>query len=372
MQELGSEVLTLREVVGEIRDAATRQRLAVLPFELGFRSPLPESLAVVTRFTKLTGDFPALSTTDLRVLALVYQLWREANPDAPLPEPKIQPTQTLSLPRRQGGGPGLVGFVTPVYKDKEAPAPETQLQQLSLADTEPTVKEQVKEPEKKEEEKSTSEGSSSEADEDWEEESSSEEEREEEGDGGWITADNLADAVRGCGGDPEAVSAISEQLTVACLTTDFAMQNVLLQMGLAVVSVDGLRVRRLRSFILRCTACFATTPKMEKRFCPACGNASLKRVSVSIDPETGERKLHINTRRQLNIKGLRHSLPAPKGGKHARNPMLVEDQPVPHNRLSKKAARALAPDEDFVALDSPFPLTDVQSRGALLGQIVEP
>jgi len=46
---------------------------------------------------------------------------------------------------------------------------------------------------------------------------------------------------------------------VSCVTADFAMQNVLLQMGLRVVAPNGLAIRRLSRHVLRCSACFLVT-----------------------------------------------------------------------------------------------------------------
>ena len=40
------------------------------------------------------------------------------------------------------------------------------------------------------------------------------------------------------------------------MTADFAMQNVLLQMGLGLVGVEGKRIERVKSWVLRCHACF--------------------------------------------------------------------------------------------------------------------
>lgn len=65
---------------------------------------------------------------------------------------------------------------------------------------------------------------------------------------------------------------------------------------------------------------------------------------------------------------MQYSLPMPRGGKHAVNPILVEDQRVPQNRPSKMALRkvdALSPDYD--SLSSPFAMNDVYSRAASLG-----
>merc|ERR1712168_872424 len=77
LHNLSHKVFTVREVVGEIRDSATKQRLQVLPYELNVRTPSAESLHVVTEFSKKTGDYKSLSAVDLRVLALTYQLEKE-------------------------------------------------------------------------------------------------------------------------------------------------------------------------------------------------------------------------------------------------------------------------------------------------------
>ncbi|KAK5614117.1 hypothetical protein CRENBAI_010100 [Crenichthys baileyi] len=72
--EFGQNIYTLREVLDEIRDKATRRSLAFLPYQLTFKEPHPEHIRTVTEFSKKTGDYPSLSATDIKVLALTYQL----------------------------------------------------------------------------------------------------------------------------------------------------------------------------------------------------------------------------------------------------------------------------------------------------------
>lgn len=43
---------------------------------------------------------------------------------------------------------------------------------------------------------------------------------------------------------------------VACMTSDFSMQNVLIQMGLQVLTPDGRRIQKVKKWGMRCTACF--------------------------------------------------------------------------------------------------------------------
>ena len=46
----------------------------------------------------------------------------------------------------------------------------------------------------------------------------------------------------------------SFQFDIHVLNENF--QNVLIQMGLNVISMDGMLIRRAKSFVLRCYACF--------------------------------------------------------------------------------------------------------------------
>ena len=46
---------------------------------------------------------------------------------------------------------------------------------------------------------------------------------------------------------------------IASVTADFAMQNVILQMGLRLVTPDGRRIREMHCWVLRCSACLTTS-----------------------------------------------------------------------------------------------------------------
>lgn len=74
LERSAHKVYTVQEVVAEIKDAVTRQRLQVLPYELDVREPSHESVKHVISFAKQTGDYHVLSLTDVKVIALTYQL----------------------------------------------------------------------------------------------------------------------------------------------------------------------------------------------------------------------------------------------------------------------------------------------------------
>ena len=78
IEQMGAErLVTIPEVLSEIRDEQARARLAALPCELEVREPSEEALLAIKRFAKLTGDLPVLSSVDLRVLALAWMLEKQ-------------------------------------------------------------------------------------------------------------------------------------------------------------------------------------------------------------------------------------------------------------------------------------------------------
>lgn len=89
-----------------------------------------------------------------------------------------------------------------------------------------------------------------------------------------------------------------------CMTADFTMQNVLLKIGLRVVSVaNGLTITKVTNFVLRCSACFTIHYDMARLFCSKCGNAMLQRIACSIDQDTGELQLHLKKNYKHNLQG---------------------------------------------------------------------
>ena len=126
-------------------------------------------------------------------------------------------------------------------------------------------------------------------------------------------ADALANKSKKPAGPPTHVR-------TACTTTDFAMQNVILQMNLELLSVDGMKVRRLKSWVTRCGACFkiyadganssSTVTRGGKRlFCSHCGSDFMQRIAASVDGKTGRLRLHMSKKYKNNLRGTKFSLP---------------------------------------------------------------
>ncbi|XP_071779261.1 RNA-binding protein NOB1 [Centroberyx gerrardi] len=391
LQEIGQNIYTLKDVVDEIRDKPTRRSLAFLPYQLNFKEPYPEHIRLVTEFSKKTGDYPSLSATDIKVLALTYQLELEhvgAEHLRKEPEVKVQIQSTQRHPEAPVNVAGFhfpsrkpvdgsSGRQTPAQSQTSIPAeefnsfqfwrnplPSIEADLLDLLNVDDiTVSDSRSEVETlpETEEQRESEDQSG-------EESGEDEDEEEEGDdddddgGGWITPGNI-NQVKMESGDWMAPA----DVRVGCLTTDFAMQNVLIQIGLHVLSVNGMLIKQARNHILRCHACFKTTTNMNKVFCSHCGNKTLKKIAVTVN-EDGNIQMHLSKNpKVLNPKGLRYTLPTPQGGKHGNNPHLVEDQRFPQQRLSRKARQKTDVfDPSYAAGASPFCENDIYSRAANL------
>ena len=68
------------------------------------------------------------------------------------------------------------------------------------------------------------------------------------------------------------------------------------------------------------------------------------------DRRVGFQQIHISTRKPLSNRGKKFSLPKPKGGKYAVNPILSADQPIPQQKRSSMAiAKTNALNEDYTA-----------------------
>ncbi|KAF3395833.1 20S-pre-rRNA D-site endonuclease nob1 [Penicillium rolfsii] len=303
------EIITTPSVVNEIRDPDARARVETLymPF-LKQRTPSPKSFNVISEFARKTGDRSVLSRVDIEVLALAYEIECERNGGD---------WRLRSVPgqKRVNGKP-------PVKEEEKKE--ETEATEAAVTEVAEEVKEEDTVPAQEVENAAETGSVEPLADEDTPEESKGEGEVEEEAeddeddaadsDGEWITPTNykkrLARDESGSSGNESE----PKTMQVATMTTDFACQNVLLQMNLNLLSTTTLqRVQHLKSFIKRCHACFLTTKEMNKQFCPRCGKDTLTRVSCTTTAN-GQFTMHLKKNMQWNNRGNRFSVPKPVAG----------------------------------------------------------
>ncbi|GAA5918057.1 hypothetical protein JCM5296_003847 [Sporobolomyces johnsonii] len=335
------------------------------------REPSAEAVAKITAFARKTGDLAVLSATDIRVLALCLTLELEENGTWRV---RDHPGQVLTGPpkeeKKEGEGEGngegekkeeselAEGLdkleikdnsneeqpeaEAPVASTSSAPAPapapiastssspatpaEPTPSTSTLLDSEstPTASDAASASAP-----STSDlaPSTEDAEEDDDDSLSDAESVSSSGSGGsWITPSNLhSHKVKDLGlfSAPAAKSAAAQKpktiLKAAVLTGDFAMQNVALQMGLNVLGSGGKRVKEVRTWVLRCHACFKLCKNPDKRFCPSCGGATLLRTSITYVPATPQNPqgyvLHLKSNYNYRLRGTQYSLPNPQMGK---------------------------------------------------------
>ncbi len=342
------ELYTVPAVIDEIRDATARARLetTLLPF-LKIRSPRPASIKAVTDFAKKTGDLDVLSRPDIQILALSYEIecernggdWRlrttpgqkRINAAPPgkevleevkdnLVEEEEKEVVLVEAPKPKGA------WGIPVVEQKKMDVFEKEEPKLSI--NAPNWGDKPVEEGKREDEEvkkiiEAAELLSLEAQGnphanqhiDTEEAPYAiEEESDIDDDEGWITPGNIkkvqAKEQNEAGVTPEKGPMVMQ---AACITADFAMQNVLLRMNLNLLSNSLGRVRTLKTWVLRCHACFNICKDMSKQFCPRCGKPTLMRTSCSTDKD-GNFKVHLKKNFQYNHRGDRYSIPKAVGG----------------------------------------------------------
>jgi RNA-binding protein NOB1 len=80
---------------------------------------------------------------------------------------------------------------------------------------------------------------------------------------------------------PAAAVVLPSSPCVRVVTADFAMQNVLLQMGIQVIGTGGKMVRGVKTFVLKCHSCFKICMDATREFCPHCGNHTMMKVGCA-------------------------------------------------------------------------------------------
>ncbi|KLO16357.1 hypothetical protein SCHPADRAFT_926597 [Schizopora paradoxa] len=372
LRGLAEQFITVPQVLSELKDSKARQHFEQLGLSMGVsidvREPDPGTLAEVIQFAKKTGDYSVLSHADLCVIALTLSIDRRekavtksedaADPttegttavDAPASAAHEGAESTSSLPEpvevveedaesssegeidvngeQEGGGvdhrrsddeeaehePLDVSLVPLTPEPQDAPAEgETAAQsKTSISDT-PLFEDP--------------------SDED-------------DGEGDWVTPSNIGlyksqalelvpsadisdpfitvskkskNRRRNNGKQADLTPQIPEKIVAGCMTADFAMQNVILQMGLNLVGMEGKRIQKVKNWVLRCHACYKICKDNSKKFCPSCGNPTLLRTSVTIsapgvDGSAPTMQVHLKKNFVYRTRGTVYSIPSPKPG----------------------------------------------------------
>ncbi|SCU85466.1 LAFA_0D15808g1_1 [Lachancea sp. 'fantastica'] len=333
-QHYAKTFFTTPTVFNEIKDEQARKNLD-LWLSLGslqLRQPRSDSVKKIGDFAKLTGDYSVLSANDIHIIALAYEVEVELNkgdwrlrkkPGDDLTtviEREAQETNSdkTKKKRRRGGKKQR-------EKQQQREQEDTEVLHSAAIENDKT--------EDKNESKPEPELSANELEENAKAPNPEDEAEYFEGDddGDWISPENLTETMIKDSGEDTTGSHVREDLNgymsenhlklpqnqVALATGDFAVQNVALQMNLNLMNfLSGLRIKKLRNYMLRCHACFKMLPFPKtgtpKHFCPSCGGSgTLMRCAVSVDAVTGEVTPHLKTNFQWNNRGNRYSIASP-------------------------------------------------------------
>lgn len=396
--DIPCELYTVDDVVDEIRDNRARRRLKLLQDNLQIKTPSQDAIATVVRFAKSTGDFASLSLADIKVIALTFMMEVEQNgekfvKDVPL-KPKFHARKLLTLEeydaleaaRTTNSGKDEVreekkisqegrddgdtldgwesvktkGYIVSVQREKKREKNRRRQQrrrEKRRAEKEGTAHESIQSAgqtisnddipdEKQASEKcvelttaEVGQANDTETEGDLNEPSIGDTSADALDNTEWITKENVNEHLAK---DRLGSFAYDDQVfRVGCVTNDFAMQNVLLQMGVKLLSVDGRGVvKKVKRFVLQCESCNSQTQEVERKFCPDCGNATLFRVAYTIDRK-GIARTHINAKHTPRLRGTKYSIPMPRGGRRNKDLILCEDQIDPQKlrRMAKAKER---------------------------------
>jgi RNA-binding protein NOB1 len=77
----------------------------------------------------------------------------------------------------------------------------------------------------------------------------------------------------------------NSKINVSLTTADFTVQNVALKMGIPVISIDGMKIRKIKNYILKCITCETLNWDTTKVFCEHCGYNTLMKIGYSVDAD---------------------------------------------------------------------------------------
>ena len=126
---------------------------------------------------------------------------------------------------------------------------------------------------------------------------------------------------------------LNDDINVFVNTADFTLQNVCMKMGIPIIGVDGLRIRNIKNYILKCTVCSRFIFEIDSKFCHHCGYPYLMKIGYNIFAN-GE--IRINDRKpEPRKRGQIFDLPAPTTKKNGTVYILTEDQ-IPKKGFNKR------------------------------------
>jgi RNA-binding protein NOB1 len=307
-----NKYLTTQYIVNEIRDKKARDFYELNKNFIEIKNPLKGSMKKVSKFAEESNDLVYLSIADLSVMALAYETIKNVG--------KLDKLNKKPLSHN---------IVTIDKLKKEANKKDNK-------------KEKIENENKINENKINDKNFNDFDDDD---------------DDGWITPENLytkLDEMKGIHeskSDKNKIEINAEENNneedksqkkedksdgienVFVNTADFTLQNACMKMGIPIMGVDGLRIKNIKNYILKCTVCNKFIFEIDRKFCDFCGYPYLMKIGYNIFAN-GE--IRINDKEpEPRKRGQVFDLPTPSTKKNGTVYILSEDQ-IPKKGFDKR------------------------------------
>lgn len=278
---------TTNLIVDEIRDEKAREFYNLHQSSFIIKNPSKESIKEIVSFAKKSNDLFNLSIPDLSILALSYELSSNLSSFEKNPFPK-EP-QEWKIKKRE-------------KPKKEEPIP----------DEEGFIEVKSK---KKNDEDENNEDLWSGFDKDEE----------------WINDENISSKLLKYTKVEDVLNDNKEKYEkdnklnrIFLISDDFTIQNVCLKIGIKVISVNGLLIRRVKNYLFKCLTCSKFNFDTTVLFCQECGYPSLMKIGFSVN-DNGKGVIY-DKDPDLRVRGTKFDLPKPTVGKKSTVYILCEDQ----------------------------------------------
>jgi len=237
----GFKYYTTEFIIREIRDEKAREFYDLNKPFIQIKNPSRDTMRIITTFAKLSNDLKSLSIADLSIIALGYELCKE------------------------NGYENLIRKEPLKYEVVETIKAKVKVKEEAPIDVSEDGFQEVKSKNKKKLEKEIKKL--------WDEND----------EGEWITRDNIDSKLNKFKIEEKIKEEKESPINVIISTADFTIQNVSLKLGIPVLGVDGMKIRKIKNYILKCCTCNNFIFDTTKLFCEDCGYNLLMKLACSIN-----------------------------------------------------------------------------------------
>lgn len=289
----GNEYLTTQYIVNEIKDESAREYYELNKGFIKVKNPSKESIEIVSKFAEMSNDLGYLSIADISVIALAYEVIVSIGKGEMV---RKEPTKYQVVDKDK-----LIKELKQKEKDKQQQ--QQQQQQLQHSDDD-----------------------------------------DEDNEDDWITPENidtkLNNMITSSSNNNKQIQTQSQSesqsqtekenkhptplINVFVHSADFTLQNVCMKMSIPIKGIDGMQIRKIKNYILKCTTCHDFIFDTSVKFCDFCGYPYLMKIGYNIY-SNGDIKIN-DKKPNIRKRGTQYDLPKPSLAKNGTIYILADDQ----------------------------------------------